>query len=386
MSGTSDPSEPAGHSDQSHDHSHDHGVVAVPATKPRRQEQEPASTEITEVAPGILRSQLPISIPGLGHVNCYILEDERGFALVDPGLPGRESYQALKARLKQAGVPLKRVHSVIVTHSHPDHFGGATRLRADSGADIVSHRRFRVLWDPTEPPDVDLDSAAGPLLDPEGNPRKARLPWDPSPWGGDGMDLPWQRRARIRVVRAFPRLMRLPRPTVRLDDAQTIKLARREWVAVHTPGHTEDHLCLFDPAEGVMLSGDHVLPTITPHISGLIRAHDPLAEFFSSLDKIGAYGDRTNVVLPAHGNPFADLGGRADAIKRHHFERLDVLRHASGELGRSATVMEFSKHLFSARAQGTMADSETFAHLEHLRLAGEAETRRVDGKLEYSIG
>ncbi len=359
---------------------------ATATGKPRRQEQEPASDEITEIAPGVLRSQLPISMPGLGHVNCYMLEDARGVALVDPGLPGRDSYRALTARLKQAGVPLARVHSVIVTHSHPDHFGGAARLRADTGAEIITHRRFRLIWDPTEPPDIDLDSAASPLPDPEGGLSARRMPWDTSPWGGQGMDLPWKRRTAIRLIRVFPRLMRLPRPTVRLDDAQTISLAGRDWVAVHTPGHTEDHLCLFDPTEGVMLSGDHVLPTITPHISGLIRAADPLAQFFSSLDKIGTYHDRTTTVLPAHGNPFADLGARVEAIKRHHFERLDILRDVSAGIGRPTTVMEFSKHLFSARAQGAMADSETFAHLEHLRLAGEATVRRVDGLLEYSIG
>ncbi len=46
--------------------------------KPRKQEQERATDEITEVAPGVLRTQLPIEMPGLGHVNCYLLEDERG--------------------------------------------------------------------------------------------------------------------------------------------------------------------------------------------------------------------------------------------------------------------------------------------------------------------
>ena len=49
------------------------------------------------MAPGILRSQLPISLPGLGHVNCYFLEDERGVAIVDPGLPGPQSWRALVA-------------------------------------------------------------------------------------------------------------------------------------------------------------------------------------------------------------------------------------------------------------------------------------------------
>ena len=47
--------------------------------------------------------------------------------------------------------------------------------------------------------------------------------------------------------------------------------------------------------------------------------------------------------------------------------------------------MELATHLFSARAQGPMADSETYTHLEHLRLAGQAETRRVDGHLEYLV-
>jgi hypothetical protein len=33
-----------------------------------------------------------------------------------------------------------------------------------------------------------------------------------------------------------------------------------------------------------------------------------------------------------------------------------------------------------------MADSETYAHLEHLRLGGQAEVRTVDGRLEYLVG
>jgi len=35
--------------------------------------------------------------------------------------------------------------------------------------------------------------------------------------------------------------------------------------------------------------------------------------------------------------------------------------------------------------QGAMADSETFAHLEHLRLVGEMERRNNDGVLEYVL-
>lgn len=351
--------------------------MTPPASRPRKQEQEPASDDVIEVAPGVLRAQLPIRMPGLGHVNCYVLEDERGVAVVDPGLPGPASFKALTARLRSIGVPISRVHTVVVTHSHPDHYGGAGWIRRSSGADIVTHRRFRMMWDPTEPPDVDVEDAPD-LAD--HHPPGPRMPWDPPPWGGPGVDIPRTRRVMMRMARRFPRLVRLPTPSVRLDDAETFRLGGREWVALHTPGHTDDHLCLFDPTGGVMLSGDHVLPTITPHIGGHGRDADPLARFFESLRKVADYGPQVSVALPAHGQPFTDLAGRARSIEEHHVGRLDVLRRAASELGRPAPVSELSEHLFSARAQGPMADSETFAHLEHLRLLGEVERReRTDG-------
>lgn len=346
-------------------------------TKPRRQEQEPASEEITEVAPAILRLQLPIELPGLGHVNCYALEDDRGFALVDPGLPGPKPWKAMMRRLDEAGIPLARVHTVVITHSHPDHYGGAGRLRVEAGAEVVTHRSFRTWWDPldddTNPDDTNTDDAAS-----SGN------PWDQAPpWGGE----PYRPPIRMHLARtmmAEREALATPAPSRRVDDAEVVRLAGRDWVAVHTPGHTPDHLCLLDPANAVMLSGDHVLPTITPHISGLGNAPDPLAEFFRSLDRMSELGAITTV-LPAHGHPFSDLAGRAKAIRHHHEERLEKLRTASHELDRPARVTELSHHLFSERAWGSMAESETYAHLEHLRLLGQAARRDVDGFATYVV-
>jgi glyoxylase-like metal-dependent hydrolase (beta-lactamase superfamily II) len=339
-----------------------------------RQEQMPASTDIVEIVPGIFRTQLPIDLPGLGHVNMYVLEDERGVAVVDPGMPGRESFHALESRLKDMGIPLRRVHSVLVTHSHPDHYGGAGRLRKDFGAEIIAHRRFRLWWDPKEPPDVDVEDVPDiPNVRPNGK----------TPWGGEGYNIPWRRHTQLRMHAKFPKIFGVPHPNRRVDEGDRITLAKREWLAVHTPGHTEDHLCLFDPDSGVLISGDHVLPSITPHISGMTKAVDPLAEFFSSLDKVGELGSQMKLALPAHGNPFTNVVERVQDIKDHHVERLEKLRSIGDEFDRPATVMEIAGHLFSARAQGPMADSETFAHLEHLRIAGEFSVREKDGFLEY---
>ena len=151
---------------------------------------------------------------------------------------------------------------------------------------------------------------------------------------------------------------------------------------LHTPGHTHDHLCLFSPADGVLLAGDHVLPSITPHISGLLEG-DPLASYLESLDKVCALDD-VEIALPAHGHPFRDLPGRVASIKEHHAGRLDELRAASDGLG-WASVEALSHELFSERSWGPMAESETYAHVEHLRIVGEAEVREEAGRLLFLV-
>jgi glyoxylase-like metal-dependent hydrolase (beta-lactamase superfamily II) len=342
-----------------------------------RQEAEQATAEIDEVGPGILRMQLPLRMPGLGHVNCYALEDEKGFAIVDPGMPGPQAWKLLLERFQLAGFSLKHVHTVVVTHSHIDHFGASGRVRQKAGAKVVTSSTFRTWWDPTDVGEQELEAETA-QPDP-------RAPWKhETPWGGKHPRPPLKTRIRFRVLRPMMRRwFATPSPSVRLTDAETITLGRREWVSVHTPGHTPDHLCLFDPDGGVLLSGDHVLPTITPHISGIDAGPDPLTDFFVSLDKVAELPGVTRV-LPAHGHPFDDLAGRVKDIHRHHEERLAKLTEAAGRLG-EAPVEELSKHLFRQRSWGPMADSETYAHLEHLRLAGNATRRDEDGRLLYSL-
>jgi glyoxylase-like metal-dependent hydrolase (beta-lactamase superfamily II) len=322
--------------------------------------------------------QLPISMPGLGHVNCYALEDERGIAVVDPGMPGPGTWRALTDRLRQVGASPGNVHTVVVTHSHPDHFGGVDRLQSASAPEVVTHRSFRT-W-------LDLDEERDPdALEPDGDPEPApasplrgKLPWRDAEFSPGGP------RMRNPVIRRLARRwMRSPRPTRRLDDADVVRLAGREWLAVHTPGHTLDHLCLLDPAEGVLLAGDHVLPTITPHVSGLAAGADPLANFLASLDKVREL-EGVRLVLPAHGDPFTDLAGRVDAIRRHHRDRLEAIHRATAEAGR-ATVETVTQQVFHPRAWGHMAESETYAHLEHLRHQGRVAVDDRGPDLVYEV-
>jgi len=365
----------------------------------RKQEQEPARSDVVEVAPDVLRMELPIRLPGLGHVNCYAIVDDEGAAVVDPGLPGPGSWRALQDRLKTAGLETRHVHSVIVTHSHPDHFGGAARFARESDAKVIAHRSFS--FGPPSPHDSSEVSAEhlGGEAPPEAAPSEtethdateqrtreaiASHAATRTPWGGRRPRPPMLTRLKWHAMRLLTGRI-IPIVTHPVEHGDVLELAGREWFVVHTPGHTGDHFCLHDPEEGTFVAGDHVLPSITPHISGLASSEDPLASYFYSLDRVGELPD-VRQVLPAHGHPFQDLKARTVAIKEHHHERLGKLREISRELG-PATVQAFSERLFKPRSWGAMAESETFAHLEHLRIAGDAE-RRVehDGSFLYELG
>ncbi len=340
--------------------------MSEPAQR-RRQEQEAASSEVAEVAPGVLRLQLPIQFTGLGHVNCYALVDEAGVALVDAGMPGRATWKAIEERLEAAGIELEAVHSVIVTHSHPDHFGSAELLAKRAGADLIVERSFQTWLDRPQPSDSPYVEMA----------RTGRTPWG-------GIPFEWSRRQRLghRLARhGLAPYARPPRPTRRLHHGEQLQLAGRSWRALHTPGHTGDHLCLYDEEAGVLLSGDHVLPTITPHIGGITPLADPLGTFAASLAGLLQLGVTT--VLPAHGHPFSDLAGRVRQILAHHDRRLASLREAAG--GGEESVVELARRLFPARLRGMMAESETYAHLEFLRLRGEAERFERGGELCYRV-
>jgi glyoxylase-like metal-dependent hydrolase (beta-lactamase superfamily II) len=362
-----------------------------------RQERQPPRTSIDEVAPGILRAQLEIQLPGLGHINTYLIEGPDGIDVVDPGLPGDASWQSLMQRLNDADVSVGRIRNIVITHSHPDHFGNAQRLAnaGDGDARIVTHRAFRTMFDPLHQC-ADEDSCEDPT---HPHPDAGQLPLVASTRVGTGsygfgMDAPWGKRwnpgaddadirksqTQLLSERGWP----FPTPDQRARHGDTIMLGGRPWTAVHTPGHTLDHLCLYDPENGVFLSGDHVLPTITPHVPGVGSGTRSLGDFVKSLDAVAALPD-VQVVLPAHGLEFGNLPGRVADIKEHHRERLEILSRV-GQAEGWTTVEGYSRFLFRKERWGSMAESETYAHLEFLHQAGMAERREnSEGLAEFLV-
>jgi glyoxylase-like metal-dependent hydrolase (beta-lactamase superfamily II) len=80
---------------------------------------------------------LPFNV---GHVNIYLIETDRGYILVDTGMP--DSNKKIDTAFKKFGVDPKSVHLIILTHGHLDHVGSAAYAQQVTGGKVLCHKSF----------------------------------------------------------------------------------------------------------------------------------------------------------------------------------------------------------------------------------------------------
>jgi glyoxylase-like metal-dependent hydrolase (beta-lactamase superfamily II) len=150
------------------------------------------------------------------------------------------------------------------------------------------------------------------------------------------------------------------------------------WEWILTPGHSPGHVTVYHPGRRILITGDHVLPRISPNIGADLYADNPLADYLQSLRRLRELP--VELVLPSHGEPFADLAGRIDWILAHHDERNGLARAA---LDRPRTAFEVTLRLFPELPPDNFLHAlrEARAHLAYLESVG-AVRRDVRNGLE----
>ena len=88
------------------------------------------------------------------------------------------------------------------------------------------------------------------------------------------------------------------------------------WRLLHTPGHIDDHVCLFRDADGVVLTGDHVMGW---NSSVVIPPDGDMADYMESLVRLIA--EPASVYLPGHGPAIAQPVDYATALLAHRKSR-----------------------------------------------------------------
>jgi glyoxylase-like metal-dependent hydrolase (beta-lactamase superfamily II) len=218
----------------------------------------------------VARNPSPFTFKGTGT---YVVG--RGdVAVIDPGPELPEHIEALLA-----GLSGERVTHILITHTHRDHSPASAALKAATAAPTYGY-----------------------------GPHAGGRRGEPGVEEGGDWDFV---------------------PDVALRDGDVIAGAGWRVEAVHSPGHTSNHLCFALSDSGILFSGDHVMGWST---SVIAPPDGDMAAYMASLDKL--LGRRDTVYWPTHGPAITEPQPHLRAFIAHRREReagvLDCLRAGIG--------------------------------------------------------
>ena len=234
-------------------------------------------------------------------------------AVIDPGPLDDDHIAAL-----EHAVEGETVTHILITHTHRDHSPAAALLKKSTGAPTYGY---------------------GPHGGDRGGPKVEE--------GGDYEFVPDQE----------------------IKDGDVIEGQGWTFEAIHTPGHTSNHICFALREENAIFSGDHVMGWSTSVIS---PPDGNMADYMNSLSKMLTRDEE--IYWPTHGPAIADPKTHVEAFIAHRNGREDAImeciRDGRNTIPEMDEVMYADVDLRLHRAAGR----SVFAHLLHMVETGRVTT------------
>lgn len=270
----------------------------------------PVVGECHIIAPGVRRLTAPNPSAMTGPGTNTYLVGEAAVVVIDPGVEDEAHLQAVVAN---APGPIRQI---LITHKHPDHTGGARTLSEMTGAPVRAE-----------------GTPLNGIYDPE-------FTADDAIAHGESIDL---------------------------GSGQIME-------AIHTPGHTPDHLCFLLRGSGLLLAGDAIMADVTVVI---IPPDGDMRAYFDTLQTLRALPIRA--VAPAHGRVLNDPAAEIEHIVVHRQQREAQVVSLLTE--GAASAVELAARIYPdvpVELRG-MAQAQLTAHL--IKLETDGDVRRSAGEV-----
>lgn len=217
-----------------------------------------------------------------------MVEDRGGLVLVDAGAP--KDWGAFLESLSTLGRSLQDLDAVLLTHAHSDHTGFAERARVEGSAPVWVQ-------------EADAERArTGQAQRNEGKMRSYLL------------RLEFYRTVVSLVRRGASKMIPI-REVSTFSDGEVLDLPGRPRV-LHVPGHTAGNASLLFEGAGALMSGDALVTRnpLTGRTGPQIMPSAFNADSRQALGSLDALENvRADVILPGHGEPWAD--GATEAVR-----------------------------------------------------------------------
>jgi len=305
---------------------------------------------IEEIAEAFYRITLPMPFR-LDHIQSFALVSGKQVTLFDTDLDIPEGFSTLEGDLQRIGRSIADIGRIFLTHYHADHCGLAGRLKEISGARIYLS-------------EVDSEAISNQN-------REEELFQHLQAFCREH-DFPDSLIVSLQELHAYFSRVTFPfEADELLSPYSWHEAGHRTFQVIPVPGHSRGQVCFYFPHEALLLSGDHVLPEITPNLSiDLFHPEwHPLGSFLDSLKRVKTLPvDRA---FPSHGEVIRDLPARIHEIEVHHAERKELILRAVRR--GSDTTRKISLNIFGGGLPDFdqyLALHETCVHLLELKSEG----------------
>ena len=319
-----------------------------------------------EVADDVFWIRMPLPFE-LDHINLYLLRDGDNFVLVDTGIHTKVTRQLWEQLFETYKITLSKI---IVTHMHPDHIGNAGWLCEHFRIPLLmSHMEYFIARSIRAG-----DQGASHWEDEE---HLVRCGLDQQ-----HIERSMANRDGIKHV-----VSPIPVRFTRLVAGQTLEIDQHKWSVMIGRGHSPEHVCLYDAERKLLISGDHVLPHISPNIG--VYSTEPEANalklYLDTLPQFLKLPEDT-LVLPSHKLPFHGLHERVNQLLQHHQEHLTVLLNFCQT---ERTLVDCLPVMFDRELNHQsmfFAVAECLSHLNYLWFQGSIIRKlREDGVYVYQV-
>lgn len=305
--------------------------------------------DIQQINETLYRIPIPVPFP-LKYVYCYLFKGEKDCTIVDAGFNYPPAQEAWKEAFHRLGVAPSQVSRIYITHFHPDHFGLAGWLQELTGAMVFLGAEDFLMTERVWFPGSIQSNRVKDMCRKNGVPE----------------ELAEQIKEQMEKLNKHV----LPLPNMTILKEQHVLLGDEFWKVIHTPGHSDGHLCFYQPEKRILIAADHILDKITPNISLWPGCRtNPLQDYLDSLQRTSLLD--VKMILPGHGKIITDMPHRIQEILQHHEQRIEQMFSLTQN---GAMAYEVANAVFGHKElnphQWRFAMAETLAHLEFLAVRG----------------
>lgn len=329
-------------------------------------DQQPKINVLQEIAPRVywLRLTMPFK---LDHINLWLIEEDSCWTLIDTG-PNTATSRASWLEIFSNQLKGKPIGQIICTHAHPDHIGLAGWIGEQQSAQLLMSKG-------------EFEFYHQLFTDNEHTSLAQVKQFYQSAGASDK-----QVKNYLKHIQAFGKII-YPMPSIyqKLQNNDRITLGNYHWQIHIGKGHSPEHICLFCDELSMFISGDQLLPTISPNISVWPTDPDanPMSDFLLSCHALNKIINNSTLVLPSHGLPFHGGVNRLNTLVEDAEKNINNLYEFCQQPRRVSDVFPI---LFNAEINESnvmLAYGEALANLNYLCAQGKIIVTSDERNINY---